>query len=275
MACVAGLHLKIVKCVLVPIFAPYTLHIREQVLLRLRALIPDWAFFQVVALGKYIGYKLGPCLCQESWEEPIAKWSTRTDQIAGSQASPAVSTYMYNTKALPCLQYVAQLALPPPSIKKKENAVANKLWHSPPDTITQDFAEKAAVWGGSALSPIIPALLAALVRAATKTINWKDPLGILERGVRDDVTDVPIARSLVGKPWDKHWTTPPIAHMLKQVVDGTIQTGVKGWDTAIKAGVSAARTALADGSKVQAAARLAIAEAEALNKRIPAELLDY
>eukprot|EP00972_Heterocapsa_arctica_P020325 2999317-Heterocapsa_arctica.AAC.1 len=114
------------KCVLIPIADTFCEQLAEEVLLWLRANVPAWAHFAIVASGKYLGFIMGPGVRDESWKAPVAKWVLRGKMIACSAMAPSIGTMLYNERALPVLGYVAQVIPAPGLMFTMEMRAANK-----------------------------------------------------------------------------------------------------------------------------------------------------
>ena len=111
---VSGLVLQPSKCIIildsVSATASNICIVREW----LRANIPSWADFQITDAAKYLGVYLGPKAALHNWKAPLAKFHAVCSHIASSGESAAANLMQYNKKAIPVLQYPAQIFPPPP-----------------------------------------------------------------------------------------------------------------------------------------------------------------
>lgn len=63
----------------------------------LSALTPEWADFQVVGEGTYLGSRIGPATTETSqWEEPIAKFNDRVKVMARAGVAPLAALHYYD-----------------------------------------------------------------------------------------------------------------------------------------------------------------------------------
>eukprot|EP00972_Heterocapsa_arctica_P080193 11820513-Heterocapsa_arctica.AAC.1 len=126
-----GLSLKPSKCVLVPLASKCTLHTREIIRQWLTSHCPAWAQFGIKGSARYLGFYLGPEASESCWDLPLDKFKHRTTSIAASAAPAVLTTAMYNQRAVPVLQFVAQLCPPPRSLRRSETWACNKILRFP------------------------------------------------------------------------------------------------------------------------------------------------
>ena len=110
---VAGLQLKLSKCVIVPLHRRCSPHVVELIKIWLAKHIPIWHDFNVCGASKYLGIFLGPSAGATQWSLPLEKWSARAATITDVGASAAIAANLYNTRAVTTMSYVAQLRLLP------------------------------------------------------------------------------------------------------------------------------------------------------------------
>ena len=124
----SGLNLKPSKCNTVPIFGkdPRERHAFQQWLTRE---IPDWSDFRIAKHATYLGFEIGPGAALKSWNNPIAKWRKRIEQIAATGVGPAAAGILYSTRAAPTLSYIAQLLPLPQAPLKDEKKLLHRLFH--------------------------------------------------------------------------------------------------------------------------------------------------
>jgi len=109
----AGLKLKPVKCVLVPLCL---LGAKRQkgISKWLKRNIPEWQQFAIQTSTKLLGFYLGPEAGKMNWTEQEAKIRTRVRFIQMAQAPISINAHAYNSRVVPVTSYVAQL-LPIPN----------------------------------------------------------------------------------------------------------------------------------------------------------------
>lgn len=126
----ANLSLHGGKCFLVPCFQ-WSLALRDNLQRELALTTPAWASFPIVPQGEYLGFMLGPSAGITMWSKPFAKPRARADELDGSSMPLAVGIASWNSLAISCVSYWAQLQLPPPLNPGEENRWYNRLLHLP------------------------------------------------------------------------------------------------------------------------------------------------
>lgn len=101
--------------------------------------IPSWVEIKIAPQAKYLGFFLGPGSADASWDAPVAKFLDRVEAIASSGVGPAVSAFTYNTKTVPTLGFVLQLAFLPSKVWEIERTKLHRLFHLPNTLITAFF----------------------------------------------------------------------------------------------------------------------------------------
>ena len=166
---VSGLVLQPSKCIIildsVSATASNICIVREW----LRANIPSWADFQITDAAKYLGVYLGPKAALHNWKAPLAKFHAVCSHIASSGESAAANLMQYNKKAIPVLQYPAQIFPPPPTIKQIEIAALNKVMHLATNSITHGSIITLKA-NGIPMRCLLTDLRASMLRAASCTI---------------------------------------------------------------------------------------------------------
>jgi hypothetical protein len=69
--------------------------------------IPERAPFKVAYAGKYLGAFLGPIGGKLRWCSAVDKWVSRTLLIASANAPTSVTAFMYNSRVVNALSYLA------------------------------------------------------------------------------------------------------------------------------------------------------------------------
>ena len=93
----AGLELKPIKCVLVPL-CEWSEEVQNGILRWLRKNIPEWENFKVAPTAKLLGFFLGPHAGSQNWAGPLKKYANRMQAIKNGQASVAINAFTYNTR---------------------------------------------------------------------------------------------------------------------------------------------------------------------------------
>lgn len=133
---IANLHLKPKKCVAVPTSAVLDDSLRRCIATWLQDHIPAWRDFNIASCGKYLGFHLGPSSSEKQWVAPSAKWRLRAKEIASSHCPSSAAALTYNTRAVPHMGYVAQLALLPTRLVRRSAASSRLACTLPPIHLT-------------------------------------------------------------------------------------------------------------------------------------------
>ena len=214
---VANLWLKPKKCVVVPTSAVADPILRSRVTAWLETHIPSWKAFNIAATGKYLGFYLGPASLEKQWVAPSAKWRLRAKTIASTHAPASAAALLYNSRAVPVLGYVAQLALLPSDISTAERGVVSAILHAATNTFDDGSIFNLPTAGGPDITSLKVMSLATLARTAYKTLpSWKHCCLILAT-LTDDMPGA-LYSSGVASP--ACWDSPPFAYNLKLVAEG-------------------------------------------------------
>ena len=138
----AGLNLKPIKCVLVPL-CNWSEAVQKCIVRWLKKNIPEWTNFKVAPYAKLLGFYLGPSAGSKMWEGPFKKYENRILAIKNGQASLALNAFTYNTRVVPVTSYVAQL-VPLPKFQERFGMLSvlrcpNCMRHS-------DLFELSEIW---------------------------------------------------------------------------------------------------------------------------------
>ena len=124
-----NLKLKPKKCVCVPLGAPWS-DAREEVVRRLLTeSAPSWSAFLIKPRAKYLGFWVGLLTKHQVWSEAANKWVSRALDLAHAGIAPSLAIREYNSRAVSCLGYLAQLKEPPEDMLKIERRVIDKIFH--------------------------------------------------------------------------------------------------------------------------------------------------
>jgi hypothetical protein len=167
---VSGLALKPKKCVMIVLGADYSEELVARVRSFLKFYVPAWAKFRIEKWGEYLGFRVGhEGGTISSWEKPLNKFRTRTEELSAAGIAPSLGARFYATNIAPTLAYVEQLCAPTPKVLKAEQSAFEKTTKAPHNT----FANKAAFYLGEAGMVPFKSLelrgLAARYRAARTT----------------------------------------------------------------------------------------------------------
>ena len=212
---VSGLVLQPSKCIIILDSVAATPINISIVKAWLKTNIPKWADFQITGAAKYLGVFLGPRAAQHNWKAPLAKFQAVCSHIATSGESAASNLIQYNQKAIPVMQYPAQLFQPPPTIKHIEIAALNKVLHLATNSISHGsiIALKS---NGLPMRSLLVDLRASMLRAASCTVSRVEAnADKLDQAAADFY---PIALLYNNPSFPPGWDSPPIAHTLRDAL---------------------------------------------------------
>ncbi len=81
------------KCISIPLDGGDKEAFRD----KLTRAVPEWARMQVQLKGKHLGYTVGPEDGKSSWEEPLAKYVSRSRQWDNQAVGLRSNALIYNT----------------------------------------------------------------------------------------------------------------------------------------------------------------------------------
>ncbi len=108
----SGLTLKPAKCILIPLACTCSGANVGRIRAWLRENIPGWADFNICDMGKYLGIFVGPKAGDNNWAAPIAKFMTRTKEVAAERLPFELAASRSASRAVSVMQYVAQFVPP-------------------------------------------------------------------------------------------------------------------------------------------------------------------
>jgi len=171
----AGLTLKPIKCVLVPLSAPLTRASKYDIQKWLERKIPEWVNFNLKGAGKYLGFLIGPEAGASQWEAPICKFMLRAQEINAGHFPINVSAHLYNSRAVSVLGYKAQLVPPPASFAPKERAALHLVTHFATNSLTHGGFFHLHLVGSPRITCASVTCSAALLRTAVRTHHlWSE-----------------------------------------------------------------------------------------------------
>ena len=178
--------------------------------------LPNWSDISIAASAKYLGVHLGTVTKDLLWMSRASKWKSRVDAIAATGSPPSISVMLYNTRALPTLSYVAQLAFPPRDLCLQEPAALARVMHCPCNAFSRADYFNLGEWGSVHIDSLYVYLLATLVRSAlNKITSWATCYDMLAS--REFRT---LRMLAVGDLSPPHWDTVPIAQTLHGAAHG-------------------------------------------------------
>ena len=125
---IAGLKLKDVKCVIVPLGADDFATAAEAIKRWLSQNIPDWQHFKIAPCAKLLGFFIGPGATDEQqWSTPLAKWTASLHAVCSAPLPPAMLCREVGARVHTTLSYVAQLVPPPAGGRCRDNHALNKV----------------------------------------------------------------------------------------------------------------------------------------------------
>ena len=112
-ALLAGLNLKAIKCVLVPL-CQFSDKVAQDIKKWLKRNIPEWSEFSIASCTNMLGLYIGPGAGTLNWTKQITKIKDRVKAIQSSSAPIRLNVLTFNSRVVPVASYVAQLLPPPP-----------------------------------------------------------------------------------------------------------------------------------------------------------------
>ena len=165
----SGLHLGASKCNIIPLVPDTTGW--ESILKNWLSLhIPQWSDFNVCKDGVYLSFLLGPQAGTKAWDAVLDKWMQRARLIAASDAQLAVKIHNYPVRAVPTIQYVAQLLPPTVTMSRMDRRVAAMLLKLPYTALSHSALLHYHEWTRIQIPSIIVNAKAAHIRAMRRTI---------------------------------------------------------------------------------------------------------
>ena len=192
MAAVAHLVIAPNKCKIIPLRRTFSDALASRVRAKLSVLFPEWRIFEVVPHAKYLGIHLGPGAGLDSWRAPLRKFADRCKVLAAAASSFNAAIHLFNSRALPCILYVAQFLPAPAALLRLANDFSAKLCHVAPNSVTCSFLAQVADLGLCSLIHPVHACHATLIRAGRSTFAWASALGRMEAAAARSI-DLPAA----------------------------------------------------------------------------------
>jgi hypothetical protein len=156
---------------------------------------------------------MGPAAGEHQRITATHKYKHRVHKIALLEAPIQVKAYLYNTHAIPVLQYIAQLLPIPRLFIQVELGLLHKMLHLPNNAFPLKAMQSFHLLGGPALSAVSCTSTAARIRASVVTLTgWKTHLDILKRVVE---LHMPTDQYVQGHRHAQHYTRPPIVYYIE------------------------------------------------------------
>jgi len=214
----AGLRLKAAKGCFVPLHAPLSEELVEEIEKWLSEHIPEWLPFKVASAGKYLGAYLGPGAASSLWLAPSGKWLSRAKMVAASSMPTALSAQAYNKRVITTLGYVAQFSRLPPAVIASERGILAGLLHVPHNAFAHADYFHLWRWGSIKIMSVQALTLAILMRSALKTLStWPQAALKLQHAAQEHL---PAIAWMSGRYSPQHWDSPPLAMVLKDAAAG-------------------------------------------------------
>ena len=209
---IAGLSLKPSKCVIIPLHAPFSLHVASLIKEWLQTNLLEWSGFQVTRAARYLGFVLGPASSQLQCSVAFEKWTNRSNLIAAVGAAASISARLYNVRAVSTLSYIAQLRPLPGSTEAIERRVPGKILRVPGNVFGQQELLNLPVVNGPSFISASCLAAAAGARTATKTVTtWPR---LLEELVLTAEEFLPFRSVLLGNLSQPFWDEMPVVSFL-------------------------------------------------------------
>ena len=151
---------------------------------------------------------------------PLEVFEKKTYLIGSAGAGPLVSSFQYNTTAVPTLTYVSQLVPPPKDIHNVERKVLTHVLHIPTGALDGHAFFSLANLNGPKLTSIRATMFASAYRAAVVTCTtWPRWAEILHRVCF--LEDYATLHALgCDRVHPSHWMAPPIFMHLASMLSG-------------------------------------------------------
>lgn len=142
---------------------------------------PEWCDFRIEAVGKYLGFMVGPKANSRQWVSPLKKFVDRATDIGTARAPLSASMYMYNVQATTVLQYVAQLCNIPDELPNLEWNSLHKILHFATNALTIRGFLHLHEYGGPHVRSAQCGMRAAMLRTAIRFKHiWQSWLNQIE-----------------------------------------------------------------------------------------------
>jgi len=187
-SCVAGLHLKPGKCVLIITCTELTELLRQAIQNWLRENVPEFAEFRIQASGKYLGWILGVDSVNMSYKDPLAKFVGRVDEVCGGNAPAATSICRYNQRAVTVLSYVSQFAVPPANadVAALSHWATHRILKMPPRSMARQLSYSIGFCSAVEPIPLVAYCAATQFRFAHSERDYLLALSVKIRGLMGD-----------------------------------------------------------------------------------------
>jgi len=166
---VSGLTLKPKKCVLILTCITASPANINAIARWLQANCPNWAYFQITNVGKYLGFQMGPLGGDIQWKAPMEKFKQRVREVKAESLPLGMAAAQYASRAIPVLGYVGQLVPPPPLFTSTELWAAHKILGIPLSLDVRAIHGLSAM-GGTKLVRASHYIMSCMLRGASKTI---------------------------------------------------------------------------------------------------------
>jgi len=172
-ASLAGLNLKAIKCVVVPL-CQFSDRVKRDIIKWLRRNIPKWSELSIDSAANLLGMYIGPGANALNWHKQLRKMKDRVKAIQSGSATITLNVISYNSRVVPVGSYVAQLLPCPPSLPPLERAAMHTVLRLPQNSLTHSDLVNLQGAGGPKMRSISAACTSALIRSALKTVpGWK------------------------------------------------------------------------------------------------------
>lgn len=201
---VSGLTLAPHKCILILVSAEANPHNIAVVQQWLAQNVPGWSSMAIDNVGVYLGFALGPKGGSSVWSSALKKFGARVTAIKQAHECVTLSVASYNSLAVSCLGYIAQLALPPANVRRLEVCALNRVLHLATNSLSLSSLHHLRQIAQIKIIPITPYMQAAMSRAAFATVSGIDSLHSQLCSARESFLCLPRLASTSARPagWD-------------------------------------------------------------------------
>ena len=135
-----------------------------------------WQHMKICNAAKYLGFYLGPMATPLQWTKALDKFQSRVGIINSGHAPAHIVRFLYATRALPTLGYLAQLLDPPKNIITIGLHSVIKVLRMAGNSLSYRTAFSLETLGGPNLTDISVYLKSCLIRSACKTVTGHEEL---------------------------------------------------------------------------------------------------
>ena len=167
---------------------------------------------------------MGPNAHKYQFVKVESKYKDRARAVSDQHTTARTSAQLYNTRVLPVVGYITQLAIPPEAFLRCERQTVTTLLHMPTNSLDENAVFNLHIANGSKIRSMKALAIASLVRTAIKTVpDWATDVAVLNALPDDEVA----CSSLGSNSYRRCiWDHPPFACVLQAAARGFTSTSV-------------------------------------------------